>query len=97
MGVCDKFSRDLSELTFYELSGVDDGVDGSDVEESDVDDVGVDGDEFFRYSTLLFIFALILFLLSLKFTPLKNHPPKERHLIAVPRLKINYILNYSIS
>ena len=44
-------------LFFYietvELSGVDDGVDGSDVEESDVDDVGVDGDEFFKYWTLL--------------------------------------------
>ena len=50
MGVCGKFSRDLfSELTVFEWSGVDDGVDGSDVEENDVDDVGVDGDEFFKY------------------------------------------------
>ena len=51
MGVCgSKFSRDLfSELTFFEWSGVDDGVDGSDEEESDVDDVGLDGDEFFEY------------------------------------------------
>ena len=49
-GVCGKFSRDLfSELTFFEWSRVDDGVDRSDVEESDVDDVGVDGDEFFKY------------------------------------------------
>ena len=42
--------RDLfSELTVFEWSGVDDGVDGSDEEESDVDDVGLDGDEFFKY------------------------------------------------
>ena len=50
MGVCGKFSQDLfSELTFFEWSGVDDGVDGSDEEESDVDDVGLDGDEFLQY------------------------------------------------
>jgi hypothetical protein len=50
LGVCGKFSRNLfSELTFFEWSEVDDGVDGSDVEESDVDDTGVDGDEFFKY------------------------------------------------
>ena len=41
MGVCGKFSRDLfRELTFFEWSGVDDGVDGSDEEESDVDRFG---------------------------------------------------------
>ena len=50
MGVCGKFSRDLfSELTVFEWSGVDDGLDESYVEENDVDDVGVDGDEFFKY------------------------------------------------
>ena len=38
-----------SYLFSVRWSGVDDGVDGSDVEDSDVDDEGVDGDEFFRY------------------------------------------------
>ena len=53
MGVCGNFRRDLfSEFTFFEWSGVDDGVDGSDV---DTVDVGVDGDwdDIFKDWTLL--------------------------------------------
>ena len=51
MGVCGSFRRDLfNEFTFFEWSGVDDGVDGSDVDTVDVD---VDGDEFFKDWTLL--------------------------------------------